>query len=107
MARTDDGEVEWILGNRQLLSVFFVVVILLGVFFTLGYVVGRSSGSGTETTLASAKQGAPSSGPLIVEPALREPETTPPDLAKAAPAPVRRPSLPAEKPAAKPEITGL
>ncbi len=28
------------MGNRQLLSVFFIVVILIAVFFTMGYVVG-------------------------------------------------------------------
>ena len=43
MARNNDGEFELILGNRQLLSVFFIIVILLGVFFTMGYIVGRNS----------------------------------------------------------------
>lgn len=43
MPRNDDGEFELVLGNRQLLSVFFIVVILLGVFFTMGYIVGRNS----------------------------------------------------------------
>ena len=43
MPRNEDGEFELILGNKQLLSVFFIVVILLGVFFTMGYIVGRNS----------------------------------------------------------------
>ncbi len=43
MPRNDEGEFELVLGNRQLLSVFFIVVILLGVFFTMGYIVGRNS----------------------------------------------------------------
>lgn len=43
MPRNDDGEFELILGNRQLMSVFFIVVILLGVFFAMGYIVGRNS----------------------------------------------------------------
>src|SRR6185295_11947311 len=43
MPKNEEGEFELILGNRQLLSVFFVVVILLGVFFTMGYIVGRNS----------------------------------------------------------------
>jgi len=43
LPKNEDGEFELILGNRQLLSVFFIVVILLGVFFTMGYIVGRSS----------------------------------------------------------------
>jgi hypothetical protein len=41
--RNDDGEFELILGNRQLMSVFFIVLILLGVFFALGYIVGRNA----------------------------------------------------------------
>lgn len=47
MPKNEDGEFELILGNRQLLSVFFIVVILLGVFFTMGYIVGRNSGAVT------------------------------------------------------------
>ncbi len=43
MPKNDDGEFELILANRQLLSVFFIIVILLAVFFTMGYIVGRNS----------------------------------------------------------------
>jgi cell division protein FtsN len=43
MPRNDDGEFILELGHRQLLSVFFIVVILLGVSFTMGYIVGRNS----------------------------------------------------------------
>jgi len=50
MSKTE-GEYELVLGNRQLLSAFFIIVILFGVFFTMGYVVGRNSGP---TTAASA-----------------------------------------------------
>ena len=46
MPRTDDGEFELVLGNKQLLSVFFIVVILLGVFFTMGYITGKSAAAG-------------------------------------------------------------
>lgn len=42
MTRTD-SEQELVLGNKQLLSAFFVVVALLGVFFTMGYIIGRNS----------------------------------------------------------------
>ena len=45
MLKNQDGEFEVMLGNKQLLSIFFIVVILLGVFFTMGYVLGRSAGS--------------------------------------------------------------
>jgi cell division septation protein DedD len=43
LAKNEDGEFELILGNRQLISVFLIVVILLGVFFSMGYIVGRNS----------------------------------------------------------------
>ena len=43
MPTNEEGEFELMLGNKQLLSVFFVVIILLGVFFTMGYIVGRNS----------------------------------------------------------------
>ena len=43
MATSGEGEFELVLGNKQLLSVFFLVILLLGVFFTMGYVVGKNS----------------------------------------------------------------
>ena len=43
MPKRENGEFEILLGNKQLLSVFFIVVILLGVFFTMGYILGRNS----------------------------------------------------------------
>jgi cell division septation protein DedD len=49
MPKTGDGEYELILGNRQLLSIFFIVVVLLGAGFTLGYLLGRESAGGPKT----------------------------------------------------------
>ena len=43
MPKNDDGEFELVLGNRQLISVFVIVVVLLAVFFSMGYIVGRNS----------------------------------------------------------------
>jgi cell division septation protein DedD len=43
LPKNDEGEFELVLGNRQLISVFLIVVILLGVFFAMGYIVGRNS----------------------------------------------------------------
>ena len=63
MARSEDGEFELILGNKQLLSVFFIVVVLLGVFFTMGYIVGKNSVS---PEMAAGK--APPTGAIVVEP---------------------------------------
>jgi cell division septation protein DedD len=62
--KNEDGEFELILANRQLLSVFFIVVVLLGVFFTMGYIVGRNSGPSV-VDVASAKK--PETKPIVVE----------------------------------------
>ncbi|HEV8145215.1 MAG TPA: SPOR domain-containing protein [Bryobacteraceae bacterium] len=81
MPRNEDGEFELILGNRQLLSVFFIIVILLGVFFTMGYIVGRNSAPLTEIT-STTKQVAK---PIVVEPAPnRQPEAPKPETPPAA-----------------------
>jgi len=43
MKNNETGEFELVLGNRQLLSGFFIIVILFAVFFVMGYIVGRNS----------------------------------------------------------------
>jgi len=48
MKNNETGEFELVLGNRQLLSGFFVVVILFAVFFVMGYIVGRNSTPATQ-----------------------------------------------------------
>jgi len=45
-----DGEKELVLGNKQLISLFFVVVALCGVFFAVGYMIGRNTSKSTATT---------------------------------------------------------
>jgi DedD protein len=59
----EDGEFELILGNRQLLSVFFIVVALMGVFFAIGYILGRNSGP-MSSEVASARK---ADKPLVVD----------------------------------------
>jgi len=44
------GEKELILGNKQLISLFFVVVALCGVFFAMGYMVRGNSLKGSLST---------------------------------------------------------
>jgi len=118
VAKNEDGEFELILGNSQLLSVFFIVVVLLGVFFTMGYIVGRNSAPlvGADNVVASRKEGKP----IVVEPASpREPAATPapnaptetaaqlPPASTPTPAPPKREvkaePTPAPKPEKKPE----
>ena len=71
MPKNEEGEFELILGNKQLLSVFFIVVILLGVFFTMGYVVGRNSAPVQATSRPvndSGSEGRPSPSTIVVDP---------------------------------------
>lgn len=60
MAKSDDGHYELVLGNRQLVSGFFVLVILFAIFLTLGYILGRNSVVVNEPdTLASGARPSP------------------------------------------------
>lgn len=79
MPKNEDGEFELILGNRQLLSVFFIVVILLGVFFTMGYIVGRNSGTVTAelTPVPGIDARAPATEAASTEAPARAPEPAP------------------------------
>lgn len=110
-----------VLGNRQLLSVFFIVVVLFGVFFTTGYIVGRSSGPNATVEVAPSRK--PESKPLVVESPAPKPEspaaadtapsareTAPQAAAETAPAPkVEAKAAPAKRvpEAASPEGTFL
>ncbi len=98
MPTNEEGEFELVLGNKQLLSVFFLIVLLLGVFFSMGYIVGRNTAP-SSTQLASASR------PLTVDPPTGA-AAPPPDLSKPSPvkteeAPVVREETP--PPAPKPE----
>jgi cell division protein FtsN len=91
MPRNDEGEFELILGNKQLLSVFFIVVVLLAVFFTSGYIVGRST--------AGAQMAAAPERPIVVEPDVEGGVSPPPETASARPAPASEPPpAPVEQP---------
>ncbi len=86
MAGRDDGEFELILGNKQLLSVLFIVIVLLGVFFAMGFLAGRSTGPGAAEVArrdsdqvpitvdaATSKSAEPASPPPVAQ---RAPEET-------------------------------
>jgi cell division septation protein DedD len=97
VAKNEDGEFELILGNRQLLSVFFIWVVLMGVFFTIGYIVGRNSAPAT-AEIASVPKG--EEKPLVVNPPTPAPE--PPAEAPAQPRAAS--PTPAAEPAPKSEV---
>jgi len=101
MSKTD-GEYELVLGNRQLLSAFFIVVILFGVFFTMGYVVGRNSAPASAASLPSTTV-ASSQRPEAASPAAPQSAAPPPAQEGAKePVPVEtKPVVTAEKPPKK------
>ena len=97
MPKNEDGEFELILANRQLLSVFFIVVVLLGVFFTMGYIVGRNSGPAAVDVATVRK---PESKPIVVDSSAAQDTPAP----TSAPAPTStQPQREAETPKSEPK----
>jgi cell division septation protein DedD len=82
MKNNETGEFELVLGNRQLLSGFFIVALLFGVAFAMGYIVGRNS-------TPSAKMQAETSAVSAAAPESRPQATpaTPAPSSEQAPAP--------------------
>ena len=79
MRNNETGEFELVVGNRQLLSGFFIVVLLFAVAFAMGYVVGQTSPPSVRMASAEAPpSGAAANGsdrPQPLSPAT--PATTP------------------------------
>jgi len=98
--RNDDGEFELILGNRQLMSVFFIVVILLGVFFAMGYIVGRNAAPVVAPEVASHR---PETKAVDGETPRDSAEPAPPKAADSQPRETASQQGPATKPAPPPE----
>ena len=98
MPKNEDGEFELILANRQLLSVFFIVVVLLGVFFTMGYIVGRNSGPAPVDVATTRK---PEAKPIVVD-SSAPPQDTPTPVS-AAPTSTRPQQPPPEEAKAEPK----
>lgn len=90
MAERGDSGFELVLSNRQLLSLFFVVVVFFAGFFSVGYFVGYGHAQGTSVTPEMAA--APSPAPVREEvPVPRAVEEAPVVAERPAPAaPVRR-----------------
>ena len=53
---------ELVLGNKQLLAIFFVAALLCGVFFAVGYVVGGNSAKSTGSVIADSSTATPVEG---------------------------------------------
>lgn len=69
----ESGQYELVLETRHLLAVFFFAVILCSVFFTLGFVIGRSqeraAARAAELQAQAAAKGSPESTPSASAPA--------------------------------------
>lgn len=98
MFQDRDGEKEILLGNKQLLGIFFVLVILFAVLFGAGYMVGRTSGEKKPTEAAVEAKSTPAEQPAAAnggETHAVSPDST---AAVAADAASERDSSPAPKP---------
>lgn len=116
MPKSDEGHYELVLGNRQLLSGFFVLVILFAIFLTLGYILGRNSAVMSEPgTVAGAAgrvspsaaanempQAANSAGRPAASESVPEPVSPATETLPAAPPATPVQSTPAEKREASP-----
>lgn len=102
-----DGQYELVLENRQVLTIFFVVVVLCGVFFGLGYIVGKNtmgyippaetagSSGGKRSAIAPASGLAEQPAPAAASDAAQKAPETPPAAEEKAPAaPARAASKP-------------
>jgi cell division protein FtsN len=54
MPRNEDGEFELVVGNKQLLSIVFILMVVFGVVFSMGYFVGRANSSDAPAPVAQA-----------------------------------------------------
>jgi cell division protein FtsN len=131
MRNNETGEFELVVGNKQLLSGFFIVVLLFAVAFAMGYVVGqntqRPAKLASDGVPASVANTAADSRPQPASPVPVPVSSTPPapsgasgsqptDSAAQATQPTTQPSTQpaqapppavAEKPAAPPPATGI
>jgi DedD protein len=92
MAHTE-GEKELVLGNKQLISLFFVIVALCGVFFALGYMMGRPS---DKQVAAIPDTSAPSTPGGTVSPIPTETQDSPQSEPPRETAPADVPTTPAD-----------
>jgi len=103
LAESDDTEIT--LGTGKLLGIFFGLVFVCSIFFTLGYLLGHSTASGDKTDIVG---GPPSSGSASGKPAAGNKNVETPS-ANVGPAPVNanannssNPNAPAAVPVSTP-----
>jgi cell division septation protein DedD len=103
MRNNETGEFELVVGNRQLLSAFFIIVLLFAVAFAMGYVVGENSR--TSKTAEIPTSSTPAMKPVETRPEPVAAAANPPATAaeekpaEAAAPPADAPAQPATQPA--------
>jgi len=94
MLRNVDGESEILLGNTQLIGLFFLLAVLLGISFTAGFMLGHGSfGKKADTVAATPPVPQAESGGIteLVQPADSAARSS---QSKAAPEPIPAPATP-------------
>lgn len=80
MPRNEDGEFELVVGNKQLLSIVFILMVVFGVVFSMGYFVGRANSGDEPAPAAQQAANQPPGRPQAVSAqgaAAPTPEATP------------------------------
>src|ERR1700683_702995 len=114
MRNKDTGEFELVVGDKQLLSGFFIGVLLLAVVFAMGYVLGRgtprsasvgepaavpqnsASESRTPVTTSAQRPSTPDANPPVMNPDVERPDDKP--AVEQAPQPTTVPAKEASAP---------
>lgn len=106
MRNNETGEFELVVGNKQLLSGFFVVVLLFAVAFAMGYVVGQNTqrpaklaSEGTPATNTATDSRPQPSTPTPPPPVAATPQPDPATVQPTADVAASTPAQPATKPA--------
>jgi hypothetical protein len=92
MPKNEDGEFELLVGNKQLLSIVFIVMVLFGIVFSMGYFVGRNSAP----EAAVASKPATTETAVAQRPSSSEGTTPPPTPAASEPAQAAAPLEPGQ-----------
>jgi len=100
-----DGEKELVLGNKQLISLFFVVVALCGVFFAMGYMIGRNTSKLVSANPESS--GTAGATSTVAQPRDSEPprETSADETAAPTAGPTQTPAQPVTQPDTQPSAS--
>jgi cell division septation protein DedD len=77
MRNNETGEFELVVGNKQLLSGFFIVVLLFAVAFAMGYVVGQNAPRSAKMASESGSSPAPVTSTADARPAPSTPTPVP------------------------------